>query len=305
MASAVEPVDHQMEDTEILEAFKAMGPLLLQDRYIRDPKEEKGPKKPKREHVAETPVPTNEVTKIVRLMGSMLLRLDADQQLMKKQDSFIFFLQTAGPALLPQLMSRAQEWHAQMKQRQSQTDDSPQYVPLRNVLFQDLATLLEDRVHKLSKADPQDALRSTALTHGIITADGSFPFQKWSQQQQTLVQTKKDHITMGRMLKYMEQLKQISMDHSAVQKFHALRQAEGQHTVPWILQTGVRHDEVQVLLEALQGSTVWGLIGATMKPHSQTQSRQAQELQQLLGKGKGKSTTHPSNKGKGKHHPRR
>ena len=108
---------------------------------------------------------------------------------------------------------------------------------------------------------------------------------------------------MSRMLKYMEQLKQISLDLTAVQKFHALKPAEGLQTVPWILQTGIRHDELQVLLELLQGSTVWGLIGATMKPHTQTQSRQGRELQQLLGKGKGKQTgmrTSPKGQGKSK-----
>ena len=106
---------------------------------------------------------------------------------------------------------------------------------------------------------------------------------------------------MPRMLKYMTQLKEVSRDHTAILKFHSLKQMDGQQTIPWILQTGIRHDEIQSLMEVLQGCTVWGLIGATMKPHTQTQSKQGIQLQQMLGKGKGKH--HPSlgkSKGKGK-----
>lgn len=296
-----EPVDTHMGDAEILEAFKAMGPLLMPDKYLRDTKEEKDPKKHKREHPQENQTGTTDVAKLVRLMGSILLRLDTDNQLMRKQDSFVFFLQTAAPALLPHLMSKAKEWHTQMKLRTQATEEQPPYTPLRMVLFQDLAIMMEDRVIKLSKAGPEDELWQTALNHGVITAEGSFPFQRWSQLQKTLVPMKKDHITMSRMIKYMEQLKQISTDQTAIQKFHALKPAENQQTVPWILQTGVRHDELQSLLEQLQGSTVWGLIGAAMKPHTQVQSKQCQELQQLLGKGKGKQKGNPSKaKGQGK-----
>ena len=290
-----------MGDAEILEAFKAMGPLLLTDKFVRDPGTENEPKKHKRSHPEPKPA-AQEVTKLVRLMGSMILRLDAEQQLMKRQASFVFFLQTEEPALLPQLVSRANEWHAQMKQRSQTTSDPPPYVPLRLVLFQDMATLLEDRVKKLSIATPQDPLWVTATTHGVLTTEGHFPFQRWCQQQKTLILTKKEPIPMSRMLKYMEQMKHISQDQAAIQKFHALKPVDTNSSVPWILQTGMRHDEVQVLLETLLGSTVWGLIGATMKAHTQVASRQSQELQQLLGKGKGKQNNNPwKSKGKGKH----
>ena len=192
MDSPAPTEDLQMGDAEILEAFKAMGPLLLNDKFVRDPGTEKEPKKHKRNHVPENTAQAPEVTKLVRLMGSMILRLDAEHQLMKRQDSFVFFLQTEEPALLPQLLLRAKAWHAQMKQRVQQPGDQPPYVPLRTVLFQDMATLLEDRVQKLSKANSQDPLWVTATTHGVLTSEGNFPFQRWCQQQKSLVLTKKD-----------------------------------------------------------------------------------------------------------------
>ena len=301
MDSQPELPDQQMGDAEILEAFKAMGPLLLQDRSARDTKEEKEPKKPKRTHFQGQPEPNMEVVKLVRLMGQMILRLDADHQMMRRQDSFVFFLQPAEPALLPQLVLRAKEWHQHMKQQPQPVEAQTDYVPLRIRLFQDLALMMEDRVLKLSKADQKDQLWTVARDHGIIMEDGSFPYQRWNPQQQALIQTKQEHVTMPRMLKYMTPLKEVSRDHTAILKFHSLKQMDGQQTIPWILQTGIRHDEIQSLMEVLQGCTVWGLIGATMKPHTQTQSKQGIQLQQMLGKGKGKH--HPSlgkSKGKGK-----
>ena len=292
--------DQQMGDAEILEAFKAMGPLLMKEPYIRDKQDEKEPKKPKRHHVPEAHQTVPEVATLVLLMGSMLLKMDSEQQFMRKQDSFVFFLQTATPALLPQLMTRASEWHQMMKQKATQASEDTPYVPLRAVLFRDLATMLDDRVQQLSKETPQDPLWSTARAHGLITEEGQFPFQKWCTHQKALKVTKQDYIPMQRMLKYTDQLKTISRDHSAIMKFHALRQAEEQTTVPWILQTGVRYDELQFLLEALQGSTVWGLIGAAMKPHTQVYSKQGLQLQNMLGKGKGKQTSPTHGKGRGK-----
>ena len=84
-------------------------------------------------------------------------------------------------------MTKAKEWHNRMKQRTQAAEESTPYTPLRLVLFQDLAHMMEDRVVKLSKAGSEDELWQTALNHGVITVEGSFPYQRWSQLQKTLV----------------------------------------------------------------------------------------------------------------------
>lgn len=50
----------------------------------------------------------------------------------------------------------------------------------------------------------------------------------------------------------------------------------------------MRANELHVLLPTLQGSTVSGLLGMSLKPHTMTLSKPAQHLEELLGKG-GKS----------------
>ena len=104
---------------------------------------------------------------------------------------------------------------------------------------------------------------------------------------------------MQKMLNYVNQLRELASDPHAVMKYHAMTKTEGQQTIPWLLQISLRQDELQVLLDTLQGSTAWGLVGAALKPHTLLQSKQGQQLQELLGKGKGKHQT-KSSPGKGK-----
>ena len=47
----------------------------------------------------------------------------------------------------------------------------------------------------------------------------------------------------------------------------------------------MRANELHVLLPTLQGSTVSGLLGMSLKPHTMTLSKPAQHLEELLGKG--------------------
>ena len=145
-------------------------------------------------------------------------------------------------------------------------------MPLRCALAWDMADMLMDRVLKISNAQQTDELWKATVAHC----------------KKRLVITPQESIGMARMLKYMEQLQAVTQDSTAIIKFHALKQAEGQVTVPWLLQMGMRHDEAHTLFWTLQGSTVWSLIGASTKPHSLHLSRQGQLLQEALGKGQAK-----------------
>ena len=109
--------DSQMEDHQVLEAFKAMGPLLM-DKFIRDPAEENAAKKKKHKHQQTPPSTPEGPGKLLKLMGAMILKLDAKNQALRRQDCFIFFMQTAAPALLPQLLlSRPSSGISQFRRR--------------------------------------------------------------------------------------------------------------------------------------------------------------------------------------------
>ena len=67
---------------QFIQAFKALGPLML-DPYIR-PKEEERDAKKQRRHPAE--MEGVHAVKLLRLMGTMVLKMDAEQQILRKQD---------------------------------------------------------------------------------------------------------------------------------------------------------------------------------------------------------------------------
>ena len=284
------------QDLQMIQAFREMGPLL--DQYIRPKDEERDPKKQKKQHTAHAPGAQAE--KLLRLMGTMLIRLDADQQLLRRQDSWVFYMQTEPSALLPILVAQAQKWHAEVKEKKAQPEQMDHMMPLRQCLLRHTAALLKDRLTKLAQVTDQekDPLWLTSVKHELILPDGSFPFQRWRPQQQALVQTKQAAIPLKRMLSYAAQLYDLTEDSQTVVKFHALTKVDTTPTVPWLLQISMREDSLQCLLSTLQGSKVWGLLGASLKPHTLPQSKQGMQLQEMLGKGKGKQGKAQHGKGK-------
>ena len=75
-------------DKEILEAFKNMGPLLM-DQYTRNQAEERDTTKFKPNHLQ--PQPVVDTSRILRLLSTMVVKMDAEIQALKRQDSFVFF----------------------------------------------------------------------------------------------------------------------------------------------------------------------------------------------------------------------
>jgi hypothetical protein len=109
--------------------------------------------------------------------------VDAEQQALKRQDSWICFMQTEPQALLPFLMQKAAEWKQKQNQKpQTDQHQDPNYMPLRCYLTQHLRKTFLARLHKLAQCNETDPLRVVALQHGLLTPENAFPFQKWNPQ---------------------------------------------------------------------------------------------------------------------------
>ena len=280
------------EDTEMLDIFKHLSPLLKKEKYPR-PEGDRDTKKVKREDAQKEGTP--EVMTLLRAMGQLLLRVDADQQAMKRQDSWICFMQTESQALLPSLILKATEWKTQQTETSSQPE---QYQPLRCCLAQHLATTMLQRLHHLAQCGETDQLMILAKLHGVLTPDNQFPFQRWNPHTQGLRQTGQQPICLKRMIKYAEQLVEILKDPTVTIRFHSMKPPDNETVVPWLWQISMRADDLQVLLTTLQGSTMWSLLGMSMKAHTQGQSKPALLLRDLLGKGTGKSKSKGKTKSK-------
>eukprot|EP00435_Cladocopium_sp_Y103_P017558 s4108_g4.t1 len=131
---------------------------------------------------------------------------DQEQQVWKRQDCWVCYLQANSQAVLPVLMDQAKRWH----QARSEVTEPPQdmNLPLRCFLIQKLAEVFLDRLTQLSKCDSQDKLLLTAKKHGILNQDNQFPFQRWCHKAQALQTVGQPPVTMQRMLKYATQFQQ-------------------------------------------------------------------------------------------------
>ena len=291
--------EHQTEpgDQEMMEAFGQMSSMW--EAYQRQTEDENVSKKTKR----ETPPQANgaagpkQVTTehLLKAMSHLLLRLDSEQQQLKKQDSWVCFLQTDRTAVLPHLMSLAGQWKESLEKIKAAKDPLIHHPPLRCHLWKGLALTLQERLLKLSRCKEQDPLLLMALKHGILNKDLQFPFLKWNKFVKAMQPTHQPAVNMDRMLKYVEQLVDLSKDEQMVVRFQSMRPPNNTPVVPWLLQVSLRMDDLQYLLQALQGSTIWHVIGMQLKAHSLPHSKPAVALQELLqktqqpGKGKGKS----------------
>ena len=168
-----------------------------------------------------------------------------------------------------------------------------EWKPLRVTLMHHLAMTLQQRLQKLYACQPTDALFQKAMEHHLLNAKGEFFFQRWDPTSRQLTQTDQAPIPMDRMRRYMDQLVETTQEAGNILKFHSLKASGEQAVTPWLLQISLRCDDLQVLLETLSGNKVWNLLGAALKPHTLSQSPQAEQLKVMLGKGK--------SAGKGKH----
>ena len=286
------PTITSAQSQELLTALGGMAPLVIQGHIKKEDGRE--PKKARKDQHKPTLHQQTDANQVMQLLAGLVLQLDRDNQALRRQDCFVCFLQNDPQGILPHLVHTAKQWHHQMSQQDHTMKDALTYVPLRAILLQTLAQSLQQRLHKLSQCQPQDQIYQTAVQHRMLNQDGSFPFHRWNQMDQKLMETDQTPIPMDRMIRYIGQLNDLVKDSSIILKFHALKASETALMVPWMLQVAVRHDVIHVLLQTLVGSKVWGLIGMSLKPHTLQQSGLAVRLQDLMGKGPKKG------RGKGK-----
>ena len=273
------------ETQELLDTFGALAPLL--QKANKDPKEEGGAsKKAKTQHRAPGVEHQLDLPQVVQQMAKLLIRLDMDQNLMRKQDSFVFYMQMELESVIHVLSAKAKSWHTEMAQQEGQMK-TQEWRPLRATLMHTMALTLQHRLKKLYDSQPTDPLFQTALKHHLVNNQGEFFYHRWDAKSQALSQTDQQPVGMDRMKRYVDQLVENTMDPANTLKFHSLRPSD-QRMTPWLLQISLRCDELQTLLETLAGCKVWCPLGASLKAHTLHQSHQALQLQNMLGKSKGK-----------------
>ena len=176
-------------------------------------------------------------------------------------------------------------------------DMTEKTTTLRTYLLKHLILEIQQRAIKLSQSSQGTQLWDVAVTKGVILQDGSWPFQQWCHTEKKLTKSHRAPLPMSRILKDLQFMVDLLTDNDHVMRFHSLRPQA--NVVPWMLQLNMREDDLWRLFHQLSQSTLWGLMGLSLKQHNQQVSKPAQLLEQLTntqgtapkGRGKGKTKT--------------
>ena len=258
--------------------------LPKRQRRDQETKSKQGPGKPVRENQG-SPDPA------LLLMAKMLLKLDQEIQLQRREDTFIFFFSSQDQdSGIHCLVSAAEKWKAQ-----DQQEPRPAHrPPLRQALIQALLSELLTRLTKLCESDPKSEMIAQAKQANILLPDLTCPFLEWDASSQALRVSSRTPLSLKKMIQNTQELVEMFTDPSLVQAFYSLPKTG--NTTPWRLQMSIRADHQYQLMKSLAGSGIWMLLAASLKAHTLTQSALAQQLAQSMdmphqrskGKGKGK-----------------
>lgn len=292
----------QEADQEIVEVFRQMGSLMscIKDQTLKlepDPSQLKkarkgeGPKGPGR-RVKEERQSEDKLHQMVNLLARLALRQDQALQFLSQEDSFLFYFNNREASGSLQVLLRAAATWREQSQSQS---SSIQWMPLRQKLLQVLLQTLQTRLQELMSADPQSELRKAALANQVLLADQCCPFLQWNPHLRKLQVSTRTPLSLQKVIQNVGELIDMCANQELIKQFHALQCPAESITIPWILQVSMRADREHALLQTLCQSSVWVLMGTTMKSHRQQRSGLASQLALLLnphqpkGKGKGKT----------------
>ena len=225
----------------------------------------------------------------LKTMAQLLLRHERCLNVQRSTDCFVLFFRQEPTGALKNLVDETQKWH-QLKLAEPQKS----MPPLRQHLMQTMLTTLMNWVSRVAKATPEEELFKACRTQNLILEDKSWPFLKWDHSKKSLVVDQTKPISMEAMLKKLNDLIEMFRVPSLVLRFYGMSSNSQQEIIPWKLQLNPRADEPYELLLTLAYSSIWTLVGTSLKPHSPNNSGLANQLQQMLqpkgaGKGRGKS----------------
>ena len=165
--------------------------------------------------------------------------------------------------IVPNLYKVATKWHTD-KEKAPDT----LVTTLRTTLFYCTISTLLDRVTDMSQK-PQDLERLRTL--GIMEGN-TFLYLKWNQDTKKHDKAEREHPTLEQILQWLETIKKSLAFPKVIMRFHALRRMTPQmsaEVVPFTLEIHNRCQEAQVvyqLLERMCFSSLWHLVGGTMRP---------------------------------------
>ena len=288
----------QAASAQVIQAFRSLAPYM--DTTLKLAPNPGATKRPRvnqgtdrKDHRQKDD--EGEILPAMQLMARMVINMDRDWQMLKREDTFVLFFNNQEPTgSLKMLLETATTWH-----QQAQQDPSLSLrTPLRQKLVQTLMIDLMDRIQKLLEAKEGSDLLNSALQSSIILPNKTFPYMEWNPTTRSLQVSNRPPLSVAKLHQHCTELLDMFKDASVIQRFHALPVKEGSNTSPWRLQLCLRDDRPWQLMQSLNQSSVWTLMAMSLKQHSRYQSPLANRLEQALGMTP--STGSQKGRGKGK-----
>lgn len=205
----------------------------------------------------------------------------------------IVFFSSDPQGALPKLIQETLNWRKTVEDKTCQ-------LPLRCHLVKTFLQAVQDRVHQVAQAAPTAEIRQVAIKKSLLTSDGCWPYHRWDPVKQSLIY-QKTALKFDNVKQLIDELVESATQEDLVLQFHSMRgdKLSTHQIIPWRLQISLRQQDPFLNLCKLCQNQVWQTACASLKLHSQKASPAAIHLQQLTGKGRGKSLSKSKGSKKG------
>ena len=176
--------------------------LKLEDRPGPDKRQRREGPRASPSHAPDQPS-NPQLVKALQVLTRLMVQMDKDMQLLKAEDTCIFFFNNKEPTgCLPLLLKTTETWYA----------STQKLMPLRQRLMQVMMNELLTRVQAIGNAKEDSDLLRTAQKNNLILADRSFPYLEWDHAKQSLMISRRSSISLKRMDQICVELLEILTD---------------------------------------------------------------------------------------------
>ena len=226
----------------------------------------------------------------VRMMAKLMLQHEEMLAAHRGDKVFIMFMRQDYASIIPNLFSISQQWHSKNKQQESvESSERQLQSPLRTVL---MACLLKELLARIQKMASTTKGQGKLQAAGWMNDAGEWTFLRFCHKSRKLIRDQ------GReCMSHQEIVRQVSflLEHmrgEIVQKFNStqsLKSLEATAGVKpqatFILEISLRGEqanEMHQTLCTLIGSSMWQLVGISLKRGTLKRSPLADQLAQLV-----------------------
>ena len=219
-----------------------------------------------------------QMTALVKAMGKLIIRQETQLQVLKQNSAWQVYLQpgTAGP--IPVLFKAAEAYKEQAKTKFME-------APVRAVL---LRTLFQTLLHCLQALSTNVAQQNMVQSKGWMNADGSWSYQRWDSDSQSLkVDEARTPVPHQELVTLIAKLADLVVVRDVIHRFNAIHpiSVDKESTSHFKLEVGLRAKGVEDTwngLETITNLAALQLVGMQIRREGLKREGLANEVQTLL-----------------------